>query len=74
VGEDDTHIETIDADGVALAAIQGLNSIVNEQAETIVAEAIALGYRHIDTAYRYENETGVGRGLRTSGVSRAESI
>lgn len=31
VGEDERHINTVDADGVALAAIQGLNSIVEEQ-------------------------------------------
>ncbi|MBE0540622.1 MAG: tail fiber domain-containing protein [Verrucomicrobia bacterium] len=31
VGSDDRHIATVDADGVALAAIQGLNQIVNEQ-------------------------------------------
>ena len=31
VGEDDTHISTIDADGVALAAIQGLNQLVQEK-------------------------------------------
>lgn len=31
VGEDNTHIATIDADGVALAAIQGLNEIVQEK-------------------------------------------
>ncbi len=31
VGEDNKHIATVDADGVALAAIQGLNEIVNEK-------------------------------------------
>ena len=31
VGEDETHITTVDADGVALAAIQGLYEIVQEQ-------------------------------------------
>ena len=31
VGEDDKHISTTDADGVALAAIQGLNQIVKER-------------------------------------------
>jgi len=31
VGEDDRHISTTDADGVALAAIQGLNEIVKEK-------------------------------------------
>ncbi len=31
VGPDDKHIATVDADGVALAAIQGLNDIVREK-------------------------------------------
>ncbi len=31
VGEDSKHITTVDADGVALAAIQGLNEIVKER-------------------------------------------
>jgi hypothetical protein len=31
LGEDDRHIATVDADGVALAAIQGLNQKVEEQ-------------------------------------------
>lgn len=31
VGEDDRHITTVDADGVAMAAIQGLNQIVQEK-------------------------------------------
>ncbi len=40
VGEDNTHISTVDADGVALAAIQGLNQIVQEKdAQIAVLEA-----------------------------------
>ena len=35
LGSDDTHISTIDADGVALAAIKGLYEIVKEQQEEI---------------------------------------
>ena len=35
-------------------------------------EAIAAGYLHIDTAQAYENERGVGEGLRSSGVARDE--
>jgi len=31
LGEDDKHISTVDADGVALAAIQGLQEIVKEK-------------------------------------------
>jgi len=37
VGEDDRHISTVDADGVALAAIQGLYQLVQEQAAQIAA-------------------------------------
>lgn len=37
-----------------------------------VAEAIGAGYRHIDGAARYENESSVGAGIRKSGVKREE--
>jgi hypothetical protein len=37
VGEDDRHINTVDADGMALAAIQGLYARVQEQ-ETRLAQ------------------------------------
>jgi hypothetical protein len=37
VGEDDQHIATVDADGVALAAIQGLNEVVKEKEARIAA-------------------------------------
>src|SRR6185295_6603169 len=42
-----------------------------EVAPAIVA-AIAAGYRHIDTAYRYGNQRGVGQGIRDSGLARGE--
>lgn len=35
LGEDDKHISTVDVDGVALAAIQGLYELVQKQAEQI---------------------------------------
>ncbi len=37
-----------------------------------VCEALRVGYRHIDTAKRYENEKSVGRGIKMSGVPREE--
>jgi 2,5-diketo-D-gluconate reductase A len=41
-------------------------------AEEVVATAIGLGYRLVDTAENYGNERGVGRGLKASGVPRDE--
>ncbi|MBE6750323.1 MAG: aldo/keto reductase [Ruminococcaceae bacterium] len=37
-----------------------------------VMEAIKVGYRHIDTAFAYGNETAVGKGIKASGIARDE--
>mgnify|MGYP001815485745 FL=1 len=37
-----------------------------------VVAALEAGYRHIDTAEMYDNEAGVGDGVRASGLSRSE--
>ena len=42
------------------------------QAQQAVQAALACGYRLIDTAARYGNETGVGRGIADSGVARSQ--
>ncbi|MEN9935294.1 MAG: hypothetical protein RLZZ387_1873 [Chloroflexota bacterium] len=44
----------------------------DDEAARVVATAIAAGYRHIDTAAKYGNERGVGRGIRDSGARREE--
>lgn len=44
--------------------------INNDKVKDVVKEAVAIGYRHIDTAQAYENEQGVGEGIRSSGISR----
>ncbi len=61
------------ANGVTIPKL-GLGTwfISDEDAAQAVKEAIALGYRHIDTAQAYMNERGVGEGIRTSGVKREE--
>lgn len=41
-------------------------------AAKVVKQAIEVGYRHIDTAQAYENEHGVGEGVRASGIARDE--
>jgi len=38
----------------------------------VVATALKIGYRHIDTAWKYGSEKGVGAGIRASGVPRGE--
>ena len=42
------------------------------EAARVVAQAIGMGYRLIDTAENYDNERGVGEGLRASGVPREQ--
>ena len=46
--------------------------IPDGEAAQAVCDAVAMGYRHIDTAQAYGNERGVGEGVRTCGVPREE--
>ncbi len=48
----------------------GTYLIPDDQVCNSVVEAIEVGYRHIDTAAVYENETGVGLGIKKSGIER----
>ncbi|MDO5492196.1 MAG: aldo/keto reductase [Nesterenkonia sp.] len=50
----------------------GYGTYATEDTATMVAEALGLGYRHLDTAQMYGNEAGVGEGVRRSGVDRSE--
>lgn len=64
---------TIAANGAAIPAIGlGTWTLDDDAAARLVAEAIRIGYRHIDTAAMYQNETGVGAGLRDGGLPRDE--
>ncbi|WP_223693427.1 aldo/keto reductase [Leifsonia poae] len=42
------------------------------EVERAIIEAVTIGYRHVDTAAKYGNEVGVGRGVRASGIPREE--
>ena len=64
-------IPTLSAHGAEMPAIGFGTSSLGDCGE-IVATALKLGYRHIDTAWKYGTERGVGEGMRTSGVPRGE--
>src|SRR4051812_36590408 len=38
----------------------------------VVAPALKVGYRHIDTAWKYGTEKGVGEGIKASGIPRSD--
>jgi 2,5-diketo-D-gluconate reductase B len=50
----------------------GTWQLSGQECVRVVDRALALGYRHIDTAQMYANEGEVGRGMRNSGVGREE--
>jgi diketogulonate reductase-like aldo/keto reductase len=60
--------------GVRIPCI-GLGTWQTQDGQTAVdavKAALALGYRHIDTAAAYGNERSVGEGIRRSGVARGD--
>lgn len=67
-----TPVHTLN-DGRTVPAV-GLGTwpLDDEAAEQAVAGALGLGYRLVDTALNYRNETGTGRGIARSGVPRED--
>lgn len=66
-------METITTQGVAMPRLGfGTFRMPGAAAQPVVESALALGYRHIDTAAMYENEAAVGAALAASGVARTE--
>ncbi|MCC6775094.1 MAG: aldo/keto reductase [Hyphomicrobiales bacterium] len=64
-------LPTLSAHGAEIPAIGfGTSSLGN--CGEIVATALKLGYRHLDTAWKYGTERGVGDGMRASGIPRGE--
>lgn len=59
--------------GVAMPAL-GFGVFQTPPAETriAVAEALRVGYRHIDTAAAYGNERGVGEAIQATGLARSD--
>jgi 2,5-diketo-D-gluconate reductase A len=61
------------ADGNTIPQLgYGVWQVEDEVAADVVGQALDAGYRHIDTARAYDNEEGVGRALRASGLPRED--
>jgi 2,5-diketo-D-gluconate reductase B len=66
-------MEFISARGMKMPALGlGTWALEGSACRAAVREALALGYRHVDTARLYGNEGEVGAGIRDSGVPRSE--
>ena len=50
----------------------GVWQVEDDVAEKVVRQAFEAGFRHIDTAKIYGNESGVGRAIASSGLSAEE--
>lgn len=50
----------------------GTSPLNDQKVVPAILAALEAGYRHIDTAFRYNNEKGVGQGIRESGIARED--
>ena len=61
------------ANGVKMPLLgYGVYQVDPAECERCVTDAIAVGYRSIDTAQAYHNEEGVGNAVRKSGLPRED--
>ena len=64
---------SLNIDGLSIPQLGfGTWQLEPADARRMVAEALRIGYRHIDTAWIYRNEEAVGDGIRDSGVARED--
>ena len=68
------HVPTVTLNnGVEMPILGfGVFQIPAEETEQAVTDALAAGYRLIDTAAAYGNEEAVGRAIAASGIPREE--
>jgi 2,5-diketo-D-gluconate reductase A len=60
-------------DGIEIPQVGfGVFQVPPDETQRAVEDALAAGYRHIDTAAAYRNERGVAAGIAASGVPRSE--
>ncbi|MGV1802926.1 aldo/keto reductase [Agrobacterium vitis] len=68
---DQSYISFSDGNSIPQVGL-GVWQTPNSEAAPAVRSALSSGYRHIDTAAVYENEEGVGEGIRSSGIDRGD--
>jgi diketogulonate reductase-like aldo/keto reductase len=67
-------MHTVNGNGASIPALGfGTWELTGSTAQRMVETALAIGYRHLDTAQIYGNEAEVGAGLRATGLPR-ESV
>ncbi|MCM2440311.1 aldo/keto reductase [Agrobacterium vitis] len=68
---DQSNITFSDGNSIPQVGL-GVWQTPNSEAAPAVRSALSSGYRHIDTAAVYENEEGVGEGIRSFGIDRGD--
>lgn len=69
-----THVPAIELNsGASIPQLGfGVYQVPPDDTADTVRQALEVGYRHIDTAQMYQNEKGVGEGIRKSGIDRGD--
>jgi 2,5-diketo-D-gluconate reductase B len=66
-------MDTITTQGVSIPRLGfGTFRMPGGDCQPVVESALALGYRHLDTAAMYDNEAAVGAGIAASGLARKD--
>jgi 2,5-diketo-D-gluconate reductase B len=65
-------IPVLRAHGAEIPAIGFGTSGMGDDCSAPIITALELGYRHLDTAWKYGNEPAVGQAMRASGLPRNE--
>ena len=73
VRQRNVDMDTIETQGITIPRLGfGTFRMPGGGCQPVVESALALGYRHIDTAAMYENENAVGAAIAASGIPREE--
>lgn len=68
-----TRVNTIDTQGISIPRLGfGTFRMPGGGCQPVVESALALGYRHIDTAEMYQNEDAVGAAIAAAGLPRQD--